>query len=87
MVFVIKLGIDFVTRIAGAKPRFVIWVFGQRITALNHETFNDAMKRRAIIKSFSREGFKIFNRLGRDVRPKLDNHFTFGGFYDGHFIA
>ena len=86
MRLVVKLGLDLVTRAAGAPAGFRLGVPGQRIAALNHEVFDDAMKGRAVVKTLTRELLEIFNRLRRDVDPEFDYHFARGSFDDGDFV-
>src|ERR1035437_6298308 len=83
---VVEFGFNFVSGIAGAPRVFLARVLGQRITALNHETFDDAMETGAVIKAFLGEGLEILNGLGRGVGPKLDDHFAFGGGDLGNFV-
>ena len=53
---------------------------------MNHEPFDDAMKRCAIIKVRARELLEILDRLGRHVGPEFDHHFSSGRFHDRDFI-
>ena len=64
---VIELCLDLVARIPRAPTVFGFGVFGERIAALDHESFNDAMERRAVVKTLLRERLKILNRLRRDI--------------------
>ena len=84
---VIELGLDLVTRPARAPQVFLARVLGQRVAALNHETFDDPVKTSAVIKAFLGEGFEILDGLGRDLGPEFDDHFTFGGVDDGDFVG
>ena len=85
--FLIKLCLNLVARSAGAPPPFGAGIFGQRIAALNHETFDDAMKGRAIIKALARQLFEILDGIGRHVRPECHHHFALSSFNDGYFVC
>ena len=56
------------------------------IAALDHETFDDAMKTSAVIKAGLGQLFEIGDRLGRGIGPKLDDHVAFGRLDDGDFV-
>ena len=51
MWLVVELGLDLVARVAGAPATFRVGVLGQRIAALDHEAFHDAVKGGAIVES------------------------------------
>src|SRR5256886_12965946 len=57
---------------------FLAWIFRKRITALNHEASDHAMKTGAVVKSLFGERFEILDRLGRDSRPELKDDLAFG---------
>lgn len=80
----IELGLDLVTRITGARHSAFAFA-GVGATALDHETFDDAMERGAIIKFLAREFLEVLDRFGRDVRPEGERHFTVGSLDDGVF--
>ena len=84
MGFIIELRLDLVTRTARADH----WVirFAQRVAALDHETFDDPVEGRPVIESLAREFFEVLDCFWRDLRPKLHDHLTFGGFNHRHFI-
>ena len=85
MGFLVELGLDLVARPTGTPHSFFASVFGERVAALDHKTFDDAMKGRAIVKSLFGERLEILDGLGRDVRPEFGDHFAFGGVDDGSF--
>src|SRR5208283_3463196 len=82
---VIELGLDLVAWPARAPQILLARIFRERIAALNHETFDDAVKTGAVIKAFLGERFEIFDGLGRDLGPEFDDHFAFGGGDLGNF--
>src|SRR3982751_1703125 len=43
------------------------------------------MERGPIVKSFACQGLKVFDRFGSDVRPKLNDHFSFARLDQSHF--
>src|SRR5436305_307373 len=83
---VIEFGFDLVTRTAGAPTMFSAGILRQRIAALDHEAFHNAMKSRAVIKAFLGKGLEVLHRLGRDIRPELHHHFTRRRFDHSHFV-
>ena len=84
---IIELGLDFVARIARAPFVFARRIFRERIATLDHETFDDPMKSRAIIESLLRQLLEVFDCLRRYIGPKLQDHFTGAGLDHGHFIG
>src|SRR5207245_6907524 len=71
----IKLGRDFVARIARAPGRLFAFIFRERIAALNHKAFDDAMKRGAIVKTLARQFLEILDCLWRNIGPELSYYF------------
>src|SRR5205085_3417709 len=51
MAAIVKFRFDFVARIAGSVATLFCRIFGQRIAPLDHETFDNPVKRSAIVKS------------------------------------
>ncbi len=82
---VVELGLDGVAGAACAPMTFLAGVLGERIAALNHETLDDAVETGAVVKSFLGQCLEIFDGLGRDVGPELNDHLAFGGAYVGVF--
>ena len=83
---VVELGLDLVAGTAGAPGSLLGRVLGQRIAALDHEILDDPVKAGAVVESLLRERLEILDRLRGDVRPKLNDHFAFGGLDDGDFL-
>ena len=81
----VEFRFDLVAGAAGAPVIFLARIFCQRVAALDHETFDDAVKTGAVVKTFLGEGLEILDRLRGDVRPEFDDHVAFGGFDDGYF--
>src|SRR6185436_17718955 len=81
----IELGFDFVAGIAGAPSRFGTQISGQRVAPLNHESLDDAVKGRAVIKPFGGKLFEILDGFGSNIGPEFDDHFARGGFDDCDF--
>ena len=86
MGLVVELSLELFARAAGAPAFFHAGVFGQRIAALDHEAFDDAMKRGAIVEAFARKFLEILDGLGRDVRPEFHHHVACRGFDDCNFV-
>ena len=82
---VVELRFDLMTRAARAPKMLLGVVFGIGIAALNHEAFDDAVKRRAVIKAGLRELLEIFDMFGRDLRPEFEDDFAGAGGKDGNF--
>jgi len=82
---IIEFRLDLVSRIARSPEMLGGNVFCVRIPTLNHETFDDAVKCRAIIKALAGELLEILDCLWGNVRPEGDDHFAFGGFDNGNF--
>ena len=84
---IVELRLDGVPGASGPPHRFLAGVFRQRITALNHEALDHAMKTGAVVKSLFGERFEILDRLGRDFRPEFNHHLAFGRLDHGHFFG
>ncbi len=82
---VIELGLDGVARPARAPHVFLAWVLGQRVAALNHKAFDDAVKAGAVVKALVGQLLEILDGLGCDLGPQFDDHFAFGGGDVGNF--
>src|SRR5580765_1064805 len=83
---IIEFGFDLVSRIA-CPPIFLhSWILGQRISALNHEPFHDAMKSGSVVKAFLCEGLEILDRFWRYIRPEFQDQLARGRFDDRDFI-
>src|SRR5262245_48236058 len=87
MRLITEFGFDFVARSACAVVVFPGWIFGVRITTLNHEAFHNSMKSCAIIEPLPSELFEIFDRFRRDVGPKFDHNLTLGGRNNRYFVC
>src|SRR5205814_4423308 len=84
--FLVKLRGNFVARIASAPAGLLAIVLRQRIATLNHESFDLAMERSAVVEAGLRELLKILHGLRRDVWPKLGHHFAFTSFDHCDFL-
>ena len=84
---IIELSFYFIPRIARAPSAFFARVFGQRITALDHEILDHPVETRAIIETFLRQGFKILNGLWSHAGPELHDHVTLVGLDNCNFSA
>ena len=87
MAAIIKFRFDFVARIAGSVATLLRRILRQRIAPLNHETFDNAVKRCAIVKSRARQFLEILDRVWRHVRPEFGDHFALAGFNHCHFVC
>src|SRR5439155_24438098 len=58
---VIELGLDFVARSARAPTALPVRVFGERIAALYHETFHDAVECGAVVKTLPGQPLEILD--------------------------
>jgi hypothetical protein len=85
MGFVVELGLDLVGGAASAPSLLFSGVLGQRVTALDHEAFDDAVETSAIVKTLNRQLLEILDVAGRDVRPEFKDHFTGIGGKNGNF--
>ena len=56
-----------------------------RAATLNHETLDDAVEGRAVVELLVREFFEDFDRLGGDIAPESESHFTVRRFDDSVF--
>jgi hypothetical protein len=76
-----RLGVELSFDLVAWAPRSNRGIIGfaQRIATLNHESFDNAVERGAVVKALRRELLKIFDRFGSYVRPEPDRHLTFGG--------
>src|SRR5437660_39131 len=83
----VELRVDIVARSTGAPARLGARVPGQRIAALNHEAFDDAMKRSAVVKALLRQLLEILDGVWRDVGPEFDHHLAHCGFNYCDFIC
>src|SRR6186997_1313362 len=72
-------------RPARAPAAFVRLVLRERITALNHEAFDDTVKASPVIKAFLGELLEILHVTGRHVGPQFQNHDAFRSFDYGRF--
>ena len=84
---IVELRLDLVARAAFTPMVFFARIFRERIAALNHEALDHAMKAGAVVKSFFRERFEIFDRSGRDLGPEFNDHFAFSRSDHGHFLG
>lgn len=84
-------------RNAHALARFIEWAAGSpevadfhfpgiRVSALDHESGDAAVKSGAIVEPIFAELDEIGDVLGRDLRKKHDDDFPFGGLKHGDFI-
>ena len=78
---IIELGLDLISRSAGSRHT-ISTLFRLRATALDHEPFDDSVKGRAVIKSFTGEFQEVGDRLRRNVGPKFNSHITRSGVND-----
>lgn len=82
----VEFGFDFVAGITGAGgalcARFCV-----RAAALDHESLDDAVKGRAVVKPVTGEFLEVFHRLWRDFWPKGDGDISGGGFQNGYFLC
>src|SRR5579885_2150216 len=65
MLILVDLGGHGVARTSHPRPI--------RIAALHHEVRHDAMKRQAVVESLLDQGLEVIDRLGSDLRIKLDH--------------
>src|SRR5437016_12995379 len=77
---IVKFGFNGVAGTPGAPRIFPIRIFGQMITALNHESFHDPMESSAVIVPLLCQGLKILDRFGCHLRPEFNHEFTSGSF-------
>ena len=84
---VVELGLDLVAGIAGAPAGFVRDVFGERVAALDHEAFHDAMERGAVVEPLAGELLEVLDVAGGDVGPELDDHLAVAGVDEGDFVG
>ena len=84
--FGVEFGFNLVTRTARARHAAAA-DFGVGATALNHETFDDAVKRGAVIEALASKFLEIFNGLRRDVGPEGEGDFAIGGLDDRSFVS
>src|SRR5207244_5714169 len=69
MAAIIKFRFDFVARIAGSVATLLRRILCQRIAPLNHETFDNAVKGCAIVKSRARQFLRSEERrVGKEIR-------------------
>src|SRR5690606_31288223 len=52
---------------------------------LDHEAFDDAMKRGAVVEFFPGEFLEVLDGFWSDVRPEGESHLTVGSLDDGVF--
>src|SRR3954470_16692504 len=83
---VVEFGLHLIARIAGARDAAGAGL-GIGAAALNHEAFDHAMERRAVIKTLASEFLEVLDVLRRDVRPELEGHVSIGGLDDGVFFG
>src|SRR4051794_11504885 len=84
---VIEFGFDFVAGIARAPRRFLAGIFGERIAALDHEPFHNAVKGSSIVVTALRKLLEILNRFGSDFRPEFHHHFPKGSLNHSDFVC
>ena len=86
MLGVVELGID---RVTGATRAMLgtILAFGIGIAALDHESRNDAMESRAVVKPFAGQFFKVVHMAGRLVRKKFEFNVAMYGLYQRNFFT
>ena len=77
---IVEFGLDLVTRSALAVAFLFRWIFRIWVAALDHESFDDAVKNSPVVKSGARELLEVLNRIRRGVGPKLHDHFAFARF-------
>jgi len=56
-----------------------IGILGEGIAALDHEAFDDAMKRSAVVEAFLGQFGKVFHGLGGDIVPEFDDQIAVVG--------
>src|SRR5260370_18263040 len=86
MRLVIEFSLDGVTGPALPVGGLGIEVPGIGVTALDHEALDDAVETSAVVKAPLRERLEILDRLRRDVRPELYDHFARAGLDHRHFL-
>ena len=84
---IVEFRLDLIARAAFTPMVFFARIFRERIAALNHEALDHTMKAGAVVKSFFRERFEIFDRSGRDLGPEFNDHFAFSRPDHGHFFG
>src|SRR5438477_5590016 len=87
MAAIIKFRFDFVASITGSVATLLCRIFGQRIAPLDHEAFDNPVKRRAIVKSRACQFLEILDRVGRHLRPEFGNHFALAGLNHRYFFC
>src|SRR5438309_10665716 len=71
---IVELGLDIVTRSALAVAVFFCRVFRIRIAALDHESFDDPVENRPVVKALACEFLEVFDRVRCCIGPKLYHH-------------
>jgi len=75
----VRLGIEF--RLEAPARAARSWLAGRarlriRTPTLDHETLDDAVKRRAVVVAVAGEFFEVLDRLWGDIGPEGDGDFT-----------
>src|SRR6187455_3141942 len=86
MGLLVELCLNFVSRITGSPTCLLVFVLGEWIATLDHESLDDTMKSSAIVKPRLGQLLEVLDRLRRNVRPKLSHHFTFARFDYRYFL-
>ena len=82
----VELGLDFVARIARTPAVLLARILGERIPALDHEAFDDAMEGGPVIETGPGEFLEILDRARRHIGPEFNDHFSGGGLDHRYFI-
>jgi len=82
----VELSLDLVAGATGAGLAAGA-LFGVGAAALDHEAFDDAVKRSAIVKAVFGEFLKVFYVAWRDVRPEFEGDVALGGGDNGQFFG
>ncbi len=85
MGLVVELGLDLVAGTAGTPLLLLGIVLSCWVAALDHKTFDDAVKAGAVVKTRFGQLLEILDMPRRNIRPEFENHFTFGGADDRDF--
>jgi hypothetical protein len=82
---VVELRFDPVIWAACSPTALLGFIFCQWIAALDHETLDDSVETRAVVKAGLGKFDEIIDVLGCDFWPEFEGHFTLGSFDDSCF--
>ena len=82
----VELGFDLVAGATGAGHATRA-LFGVGAAALDHEAFDNAVKRGAVVEALLGEFLEVFDVAGGDIGPEFQGDFTLGGGDDCDFFG